>query len=148
MSELEAKRARVAELRQLLRQKSIELQDAQKVVAEIKRAAGRSDSARLAAAQARVDEAQLAKQAADTELRTAVSGLGHLIEITLTPTTEEEIARLEANRPLVLLPVRIETRFVGTDLLVRIYPDDIFADTHEPELTNVELEDGKRFWEM
>lgn len=31
-------------------------------------------------------------------------------------------------------------------LLVRIFPDDIFVDTHEPELTAAELEAGKAFW--
>lgn len=48
--------------------------------------------------------------------------------------------------PLVLLPVRIETRFTEQELLVRIYPDTIHVDTHEPDLTPAEAEAGQRFW--
>ena len=53
----------------------------------------------------------------------------------------------DAGLPLVLLPVRIETAFLsnasgGTDLAVRVYPDDIHVDSHEPELTAAELAAG------
>lgn len=55
--------------------------------------------------------------------------------------------------PLVLLPVRLETRFTpradgGSDLRVRVYPDTIHIDTHEPELTAQEQLWGKHFWEQ
>ena len=42
---------------------------------------------------------------------------------------------LDAAYPVALLPVRLETSFAGSLLQVRIFPDDIWADTHEPELT-------------
>lgn len=53
--------------------------------------------------------------------------------------------------PLVLLPVRIETAYLpgpttGMDLVVRVYPDDIHVDTHEPELTTAELAGGTAYW--
>jgi hypothetical protein len=51
----------------------------------------------------------------------------------------------------VLLPVRIETRFGkddnGGDILkVRIFPDELMADVHEPPLTKEERVAGEKFW--
>jgi hypothetical protein len=50
----------------------------------------------------------------------------------------EDIGRLEATAPIVLLPVRLETRFEGSVLKVRVYPDEIFLNTHERALTVAE----------
>jgi hypothetical protein len=57
-----------------------------------------------------------------------------------------------ADLPIALLPVRLETRFVpaGTqvDFCVRIYPDDLHVETHEPELLGIELIHGRHAWEQ
>ena len=55
--------------------------------------------------------------------------------------------------PLVLLPVRLETRFFlqpdgGADLKVRIYPDKIHIDSHERDITSDEVSWGKNYWEQ
>jgi hypothetical protein len=59
---------------------------------------------------------------------------------------------LDARTPLLLIPVNIETRFVdfgndGAQLWVRIYPDQISINTHEPELTAAEVAAGKEYWD-
>ena len=62
---------------------------------------------------------------------------------------------LSARHPLLLLPVRLETRFAWSNgaggqtftkdpnadvsLLIRVFPDEIHEDSHEPELTGAEL---------
>ena len=52
---------------------------------------------------------------------------------------------LNGDRPLVLFPVRLETRFFGQELRIRVFPDKIHVDTHEPELTADEVEWGQHF---
>jgi hypothetical protein len=55
---------------------------------------------------------------------------------------------------IALLPIRLETRFVGTDrdgvdspqLWVRIYPDTIHNDSHESQLTDREARLGRTYW--
>ena len=53
--------------------------------------------------------------------------------------------------PLLLFPVRIETRFVdsdaGSELFVRIYPDQVLVNGHHPELTPAELAGGNAYWD-
>ena len=60
------------------------------------------------------------------------------------------VEQLSDDLPFLLLPVRIETRFMsvesGSELWVRIFPDDIAVHTHEPDLTAAELSDGQVFW--
>jgi hypothetical protein len=60
---------------------------------------------------------------------------------------------LDAKTPLLLLPVHIQTRFVDDiaadkrpELWVRIFPDQIAVNSHEPPLTAQEISDGEVYW--
>src|SRR5262245_26653391 len=72
------------------------------------------------------------------------------------PTPSDAVAPqtlCPSNVPLVLLPVRLGTRFCSlaggvTDLRVRIYPDKIHVDTHHLELTTDERTWGTRYWQQ
>jgi hypothetical protein len=54
--------------------------------------------------------------------------------------------------PLLMLPVRLETRYRplradgSRHLMIRIYPDDVHEDSHEPGLTADERVAGTTFW--
>jgi hypothetical protein len=86
---------------------------------------------RVERARARQGKTRLAADAANATYRSALTALPG----TLDPTV-----------PLLLLPVRLETRFRNSDLLVRVYPDAIHVDDHEPELTEAEIRFGQEFW--
>ena len=68
------------------------------------------------------------------------------------PPGPPPIPPLDSGLPIVLLPVRLETRFSvvagGMDLLIRIYPDDVHVDTHEPELIDGEVTWGQNYWQQ
>jgi hypothetical protein len=49
------------------------------------------------------------------------------------------------NRPALLLPMRLETRFIGNELLVRIYPDLVSINSHDPRFTQAELAAGRTY---
>ena len=77
-----------------------------------------------------------------------------------TPAGENAVSigtGLRAAIPLLLIPVRIETRFVaanatrgdagaGPALLLRVYPDTISVSSFESELTQDEISAGQAYW--
>lgn len=81
---------------------------------------------------------------ANINLQTAIES------IYVNPHPRASIANLHDGVPFLLLPVRIETRFVTTDgapqLWLRIYPDDIAIHTHEKTLTDKEVTAGEKYW--
>lgn len=140
------------------------LAQAQTLTAAARSRAAASAAALQAAMQSSVDPATIGKAKADQAQhqrdvgaakaleRSASLGLATTLASVLPDQPGGELERLDGAVPLVLLPVRIETRFASTDagsgeLQVRVYPDEIFGDGHEPELTQAELDAGKTYWE-
>ena len=82
----------------------------------------------------------------------AVVDLGPLIAAgSAGPVDPVLAATVAASHPIVLLPVRVETRYVGTatggrELLVRVWPDQVHVDAHDPRLTAAEADAGRQFW--
>ncbi len=62
----------------------------------------------------------------------------------------EVVNVLDGHLPIALLPMRIETRYVGaqgqTTLRIRVYPDDLNTIDHEAAPTANEQESGKAYW--
>ncbi|NUK86074.1 hypothetical protein [Streptomyces lunaelactis] len=56
------------------------------------------------------------------------------------------IGGLDGRTPLLLMPLRIETRFTPTELWVRIYPDQWAVDGFEDRLSDTEVVNATRFW--
>ncbi len=96
-------------------------------------------------------------QAAAARAQKQVSDLADRVEEHRTArdaATGRLLGMVQTTHPLVLLPVRLETRFVSKhgengngELFIRIYPDDIHVDAHEPGLTEGEERWGRQFWE-
>ncbi len=74
----------------------------------------------------------------------------HRLGEDLTGDREVVLTGVDPTVPIALLPVRLETRFAGPDdapvLQVRIYPDDLHVDDHEPDLSQEEVDLGQAYW--
>ena len=102
---------------------------------ELAQAAGRARSAEVRVAEAREHVSEAVSAAGR-----AVEGFAPLAD----PRTRAE--EMDDRDPVLLLPVRIETRWVGGELLVRVFPDDCMVDTFEPELSENEYAVVERYW--
>lgn len=64
---------------------------------------------------------------------------------------KDTLPQLEDRYPILLFPLRIETRFKQNaqgqrQLWVRVYPDQCLIDAFEPSLTEQEIENAQLFW--
>ena len=103
------------------------------------------------------DERELSRQAADLgRLRDEAERLvlDHEIRFEAFSDPRENLARLDDRYPILLFPVRIETRFKQLEradgpahqLWVRVYPDDVAVDTFEDMLAEVEVTNARIYW--
>jgi hypothetical protein len=93
-----------------------------------------------------VSAAKSDKVRRDAELRAAIDTLYGGLE------PQQLIEAWDDSLPITLLPLRIETRWKtglpegAAELWVRVYPDDVCVNNHEPLLTDAEVEHGERYW--
>ena len=111
----------------------------------------RTQSPRLVAAAGAVEKAAAALRGAETayaaaadDARAAAGAFGQLAD------PRSSAGRLTDGLPVLLFPLRLETRFGGgappTELWVRAYPDDCLVDSFEEDLSDGELDAGERYW--
>lgn len=118
-------------------------------------------TARLTTAQARGDLAAAAETA--HEVRTLDERRGTLVgtvrnrfgdvrtlsdAILAAFSPEDAVTSLSAQHPVLMLPVRIETRFfdAGSTLKVRVFPDQVHVTAHDPALTSDEVDSLTWYW--
>jgi hypothetical protein len=135
------------------RRKRLELQQA-----ELRRTFGDDDQAavaerlRLEAQLGAAAElvADLGRRVADAETRLD-AGFGAFARVS---DPREQLERLGDAYPVLLLPLRLETRFQRIDgprgvqhqLWVRAYPDDCAVDAFEDVLSEIEVRNARRYW--
>jgi len=72
--------------------------------------------------------------------------VGQLIGDLFQRTPQQLIEEWDDSLPIMLLPLRVETRFKDAELWVRIFPDEIAINTHEKLLTEREQTFGMAYW--
>jgi hypothetical protein len=112
------------------------------------RRARAADAAAIAAAS---QQAAAARQTASSAAAVEAAALAAFNDLA---DPRRAASELGDSLPFVLMPVRLETRFIraGGDaqrwqLWVRIYPDDCWIDTFEPQLSSGELANAKTYWQ-
>lgn len=154
-SALEAARAKVAAARSHSEQQLAAVGVTATELANLRRTLPANDP-RVIQAQMKLNQPVDALQSARALERAARDELTAALTAWLPATVAEEFQQLSAEYPIALLPVRIETRFDLNNggghgagkpkLKVRIYPDEIHADTHEEALTEQERDAGNFYW--
>jgi hypothetical protein len=130
------------------------LNEFEEVAAQARRAA-RTAQLRAAASgdEQAADAAKAAQQRAAAADAERLAGLEAFLDFS---DPRRNVDRLPDQTPILLLPLRLETRFVTAvdeetgqehpELWVRIYPDDCSVNSFDPELSTGEVETGIRFW--
>jgi hypothetical protein len=110
---------------------------------------GKTDRARLEEALKTARSNSDAANSAMTRLIAAEQGL--VKQFTPVNDPRSGLSNLTGTDPILLLPLRLETRF-KTDgagqpqIWVRVYPDSCLVDTFEESLTDQEVTNARRFW--
>ncbi len=148
--DLDAARRRLADAAQTARRLGLEVARSAAALERLRRQRGADDPQVRAAEAEQVDREQALAGARGTVVG-ARGELGDRLGGWLGEEPSIDVARLRADVPLVLLPVRLETRFArmgdAGELLIRIYPDAIHGSAHDPLLTEAERDLAVAFWQ-
>jgi hypothetical protein len=159
MPEFEERRDALAANRQAVEKKRRELLFAQEALKraerardQLKRTAGRGDQAEIARLEEAVEASRAkTKQLAEEAGRLRESEKGLVVEFGRLFDPQEHLPRLPDSVPILLFPLRLETRFKkkedGTpQLWVRVYPDSCLVDGFDSSLTEPEVKNAQEFW--
>jgi hypothetical protein len=96
----------------------------------------------------RLKKEMTAQQGRLTASETTV--LNHINQLFAQQTPQQLIEEWDATTPIMLLPLRLETKYKNTgnatELWVRVYPDQVAIVTHEKVLTQQEIDYGTAYW--
>jgi hypothetical protein len=110
------------------------------------RTAGARDDA-LTTAQRRAREAQAeVERLRDAAALAAASAREAVDAFAAVADPRVRAADWDDGEPVLLFPLRLETRWLDGELLVRVFPDDALIDTFELELSESEYEVVERYW--
>ncbi len=139
--------------RQLLQRAKGKRRDAERVAIDP------VDDGRLVEIDAEITRREAAVEAARADLKAAHGAADERLRPFLDLTDpREHLANLDDNIPILLMPLRIETRFrladpnsdsgrdTQSELWVRVFPDDFAVDTFEETLSESELRRLKVYW--
>jgi hypothetical protein len=143
---LRAARAAAEEARSALLAARNEARRARAEVRRLGRSAADDDEA-LALAVRRAREAEARVATLREGAARAASAAGRAVDVFATQADPRHAAvEWDDREPVLLFPVRLETRWLSGELLVRVFPDDCVVDTFEPELSESEYDVVERYW--
>lgn len=100
-------------------------------------AAGERD----AAAEKKLEASRAAADAALGRVQESAASLGERLD------PRRGLEGLKDDLPILLFPLRLETRFKESELWVRVYPDTCLIDAFEPTLSDSELATARTYWQ-
>ncbi len=115
----------------------------------------RSSAEARARTEALLEAARRESRVAREELETARLERDRLVASYETRSDPRTVSpALESSIPILLLPIRLETRFhhiadelaPADELWIRVYPDDCSVDSFEAMLSDTEAASGRRYW--
>jgi hypothetical protein len=117
------------------------------ITAAERSAKGRQGTAELARLKKELKAATAAAKTGTQRLAAANAKVGQFfVDFAVFTDPRKGIAELSDTTPILMMPVRLETRFKGNQLWVRVFPDDCLIDTFDPVLTETEVKNAQNYW--